>query len=1324
MRFCTFTRGLLTIGVVFLACASALITSHTSATTNEASVNGTTSTGAVNLVNDAPTNITLSSSTVPDNSVSDTTVGNFSTTDVDSSSFVYTLVSGAGSSDNTAFVIAGSVLQTAAFFDFEAKSIYSIRVRSTDDGGTFFEKQFTINVIDGPDNPGAISFAAANFSVGEGDGNAILNFTRTGGVDNKVVAKVTAADVTTSQNDYSFPVPGRIDGTFTPGTGPGNYASNVVIQPDGKMIIAGFFKSYNGVTTTGIARLNVNGTLDTTFNPTIEVVEADGLALQPDGKVIVVGFVRNIAGGPVVGIARLNPDGSTDSTFVIGTGFGDYSPRSTAIQPDGKILVGGNFPSYNGVARADLVRINSDGSLDTGYLAGAGPDSDVISIVVQPDGKAIIGGRFNHVNGVTRHSIARLTSDGSLDATFAPASIVDEMEGDSLALQPDGKVLAGGIFYIGSASDSTDLTPLIRLNGDGSLDGSFTSNVGHKNIMKAIVVQPDGKIFAGGLINRFPQDALYFLNRLNVNGSTDSAFNSGIVAFSNSGLYSMALYPDGKLVVVGQFSKTFSNTVYRFIDRIEGDVFVNWPAGDASNKTVLLPIVNDSTLEPDETLTLSLTPVSGGATTGANPTSTLTILDNDTTVTAVSGSGVYNQTATLRATLGSLSSTLSGKTLSFTLNGTPVGSAVTNSSGVATLTNVNITGMNAGSYFSSIIASFAGDVFYGNSSSAGTLTISKAPASTTLATSVTPSDFGQSVTFTATVTSTSGTPTGTVTFRVDGSSIGSGTLNASGVGTIATSTMATGTHTITADLNSTNFTAGSATLSGGQVVKTPPSLSINDVSIDEGDSGTKLMTFTVTLTPASNATVSVNFATANGTATAPADYVATNGALTFNPGITTRPISVTINGDTTFENNETLFVNLTGSFNASIGDPQGLGTIVNDDFPGGLFRFSSANYSTTEGSAATVTVQRTGNTTQAVTVDFTTSGDTGLPCATASGTASSKCDFTAAVGTLAFAATETSKTFDILINQDSFVEGPETLTLTLANPTVGAGFATPATATVTIADDLTEPPTNAIDNSGNFVRQHYLDFLNREPDPSGQQFWQNQIDSCGTDQACLDLKHVNVSAAFFISVEFQQTGYLVERIYKTAYGDAAGSSTFGGVHVLSVPVVRLNEFLPDTRSIGQGLIVGQTGWEQTLENNKQAFTANFVQRARFLAAYPASMTESAFVDKLNANAGNPLSTSERNQLVVDLLSGDKTRAQALRAVAEDPDLNTAEFNRAFVLMQYFGYLRRNPNDPQDTDYTGYDFWLTKLNQFNGNFVTAEMVKAFILSGEYRNRFGP
>jgi hypothetical protein len=184
----------------------------------------------------------------------------------------------------------------------------------------------------------------------------------------------------------------------------------------------------------------------------------------------------------------------------------------------------------------------------------------------------------------------------------------------------------------------------------------------------------------------------------------------------------------------------------------------------------------------------------------------------------------------------------------------------------------------------------------------------------------------------------------------------------------------------------------------------------------------------------------------------------------------------------------------------------------------------------------------------------------------------------------------------------------------------------------------------------------------------------------------------------------------------------AGTSTLGGIHQLPVPIVRFSEFLADTQQIGAGVIVGQPGWEQLLENNKTSFISEFVQRSRFTTALPTSLTPAQFVDQLNTNAGQPLSQSERDQLVADLTSGTKSRAQVLRAVAEDPDLN-AELNRAFVLIQYFGYLRRNPNEGPDSDHTGYEFWLTKLNQFGGNFVNAEMVRAFISSSEYRRRFG-
>jgi hypothetical protein len=279
------------------------------------------------------------------------------------------------------------------------------------------------------------------------------------------------------------------------------------------------------------------------------------------------------------------------------------------------------------------------------------------------------------------------------------------------------------------------------------------------------------------------------------------------------------------------------------------------------------------------------------------------------------------------------------------------------------------------------------------------------------------------------------------------------------------------------------------------------------------------------------------------------------------------------------------------------------------------------------------------------------------------------------------------------------------------NDAMGAGPYTVKMKDVTIAPP---PAPNQIDDTQFFVRQHYRDFLNREADPEGLAFWTNQITSCGGDQACVEVKRINDSGSFFLSIEFQETGYLAYRTYLAAFGNLTNAP---------VPIT-FSEFVPDTQAIGRDVIVKQPGWEQVLENNKRAFLSAFVQRQRFTNAFPPAMSAGEFVDKLNSNAGNPLSQTERDQLVSDLSGGRRSRADVLRAIAENPKLVQAEFNRAFVLMQYFGYLRRNPNDAPDGNFVGYNFWLDKLNSFNGDFIAAEMVKAFITSTEYRRRFGP
>ena len=327
----------------------------------------------------------------------------------------------------------------------------------------------------------------------------------------------------------------------------------------------------------------------------------------------------------------------------------------------------------------------------------------------------------------------------------------------------------------------------------------------------------------------------------------------------------------------------------------------------------------------------------------------------------------------------------------------------------------------------------------------------------------------------------------------------------------------------------------------------------------------------------------------------------------------------------------------------------------------------------------TVMVTRTGDTSGGATVNYTTSDTAGANDCNVlnTGNASSRCDYETTAGTLRFASGETSKSILISIVDDAYAEGSENFTVTLSNAS-GATLGSPSTATVTINDNETTTGANPINVASFFVRLHYIDFLNREPDASGLAFWTDQITSCDTDQACVELRRINVSAAFFLSIEFQETGYLVYRFYKAAYGNVPG---------LPVPV-RFNEFLPDTQQIGQGVVVGQAGWEQVLENNKQAFATEFVTRSRFSSAYPTTLTPAQFVDALFVNAGVTPSPTDRTAAISEFGSTVNTadtaaRGRALRRVAENSTLNQQEFNRAFVLMQYFGYLRRNPNDPPE-----------------------------------------
>jgi hypothetical protein len=377
------------------------------------------------------------------------------------------------------------------------------------------------------------------------------------------------------------------------------------------------------------------------------------------------------------------------------------------------------------------------------------------------------------------------------------------------------------------------------------------------------------------------------------------------------------------------------------------------------------------------------------------------------------------------------------------------------------------------------------------------------------------------------------------------------------------------------------------------------------------------------------------------------------------------------------------------------------------------FGFAQATYNVLEGSVSTtVTVSRAGDTSTGATVDY----------ASYDGSARERSDHTTKLGTLRFAPGDQSKSFELLLTEDSKVEGDESFSIVLSDATGNTGVGAQNTTTIVIVDNSPEMSGNPNDDANLFVRQQYNDFLNREADPNGQAFWTKEITDCGANTACSDFKRTNTSGAFFLSIEFQQTGFFVIRTYRTAFSRRS-SNPYG----TATQRLTYREFLKDSQEISEGVVVNDPGWTEKLESNTVAYMQRFVEREDFKAEYPEGMPAAQYVDKLHTRAGLSAPGASKRQEAIDAYgSGDNAgRAAALRSVVNSSELTEqsanplSEFGPAFVLMEYFGYLRRNP------DECGFNFWLAKLNAANGDFNRSEMVRSFLVSGEYRQRFaGP
>jgi len=352
-------------------------------------------------------------------------------------------------------------------------------------------------------------------------------------------------------------------------------------------------------------------------------------------------------------------------------------------------------------------------------------------------------------------------------------------------------------------------------------------------------------------------------------------------------------------------------------------------------------------------------------------------------------------------------------------------------------------------------------------------------------------------------------------------------------------------------------------------------------------------------------------------------------------------------------------------------------------------QFSSASYNVSEtGPRVDITLTRSGDTTSAASVNFATNDAASLQnCNVFNGIASPRCDYSNTIGTATWAAGDaTSKTFSIAIVDDAYAEGNETFTIGLNTPS-GATLGTQATATVTITDNDGVNGANPIDSTGFFVRQQYIDFLGREPDPPGFAGWSNTINNCSGDTTQCD--RIHVSQLFFQSAEFQDRGYFVYRFYPVAFGRKPDYS----------------EFVPDLASVSGFLDANQ------LEAAKVAFINTFMARPAFANTYN-PLTNQQYVDMLLNTAGVTL--SNRQAMIDGLNNATMTRAVVLRMIVESTAVSSKYNHQAYAVMEYFGYLRRQPDG-------FYLQWIQVLDSTND---PRGMVTGFATSAEYRQRFGP
>ncbi|MDB6125895.1 MAG: hypothetical protein JWQ71_4888 [Pedosphaera sp.] len=957
----------------------------------------------------------------------------------------------------------------------------------------------------------------------------------------------TSVAILTIVDDETFNEPsGGVDTSYNSAAGFNNTVYALTLQPDGKLLAGGDFTLANGIVRNHIARLNVDGTLDTKFS----TVTGGGngsvrcVVSQTDGRVLVGGLFTTFNGINRNYITRLNFDGSMDTGFNPGSGADNpiYAMAETFVDGTNmtrKVVVGGSFTTINGTNRFNIARLNDDGKVDstfnpvtlngTVYALAVYSTNDPINV-----GKILIAGDFTVAGTSSRSHIARLNVDGTLDNSFNPGFGANDSI-RALCLQIDGKILIGGLF---TSFNNTPLNRLARLNGNGSVDSNFVPGIGPNDVVTSIAIQEDQKIIVGGGFTQANGVTRNRLTRLKADGTVDPTINFGQGA--NDFVAALAIQLDGKILVGGGFTLfddlnrprlarlygrttsgvgtvEFTSAIYQVNENgtnavigirrkggtgdNTGNVFVQFatsngtaisgvdyigqtntltfPVGETF-QTVTLPILNNLLVESNKTVNLTLVkvlPPGNAIELGGQPTAVLTILNDDSTVNFSAATYRVNKNAVNGAAVISVvrgGSAIGSASVDFstTTNGTaiPVTDYIptTNTiyfangetSKIVTVP-INNNGLVEGDLTVGMVLNNPSNTFLLNPVSA-TLTIvdnNLAPGSLMF------SALGYSFTETATnavitVVRTNGS-VGQVSvhYTVNG---GTATAGINYVATNGTLVFADGVtsktflvpllHNPAVEGDQTvNLTLSSPT--GGATITGSAMVPLTIVDMDIGlrfstasyfvNETAGAVTISVLRVSGTNGAVSVHYATTNGTASAGLDYTAASGLLTFNNGETLKTFDIPILHNPQVEGNQTFSIKLFGA--------SGTGQLVNPsaavvtiiDIDSG-FAFASATNSVNETRTnAIISVVRLGSTIGTASVNF----------ATSDGTATAGLRYVGTNGVLTFLDGEASKVFTVPIINNNQVDGAQTVNLTLFNPTNNAQLLIPSNSVLTIVDD-------------------------------------------------------------------------------------------------------------------------------------------------------------------------------------------------------------------------------------------------------------------------------